>query len=343
MLNETRKLASLATIDHIRAIPDADAIDCGTVRGWPVVIGKGDFANGDSVLYIEPDAALPLSDPRFAFLAPRGTKTIEDAQYHVLRTVRLRGQLSQGIVFPVEKFPEVSAPDIDAALGLKLYEPPQPPMGSEAIGSWNLPWLKKTDAERVQNLSDEWLASVNDGLWVPTEKVDGTSVTYALDDETNLHLYSRNWELATDDASATPMVLAARYELRAWMADRGVAAVQAEMYGNSIQSNRLRVQGHNLAVFAAWAKVEGQAEDRFDVLMAPDSGLPVAPVFRDLPFPRTVEEALAQADGLKSLINPERLAEGIVWHHLGDAAFPELDYRLVFKAVSPAYLIKHGL
>ena len=344
MLSDTRRLASAAVIHDIHPIPEADAIECGLVRGWSIVVGKGEFHDGDPVLYIEPDAALPLDDPRFASLAPRGTKNIDGKAYHVLRTIRLRGQVSQGIVYPADRFPELADPDadLDKALGVLLWEPPQPPIGAEWKGPWDLSWLKRTDAERVQNLSDKWLESVDDGLWVATEKVDGSSVTYALGDDGELRVYSRNNELQPDPAS-TPMELASKYEVRAWMLAHNVDAIQAEMYGNKIQDNRLRVQGHNLAVFAAWSRTETSfAHDRFDALIDSPGTLEVAPIL-DLPFPRTVYGALAQADGLKSRINPERQAEGIVWHHLGDASFPELDYRLVFKAVNAAFLIKHGL
>jgi len=351
MLNDERRLASVADIHDIHPIPGADAIECGMIRNWPVVIGKGEFHDGERVLYIEPDAALPLSDPRFTSLGVRGTKTIDGADYHVLRTIRLRGQLSQGIVFGLDKFPELLRDsdsskaddlDLDEVLGIKLWEPPQPPLGAEQKGPWNLPWLKKTDAERVQNLVDEWLKSVDDGLWIPTEKIDGTSITYALDEANELHVYSRNWELKTDNPQATPMELAAHYGLKDWMIDRGMDALQGEMFGAGIQSNRLGVKGHRLAVFAMWESRLGQANDRFIDLCNNPGKLEVVPMV-DVTFPHTVEEALAQADGRKSLINPERLAEGIVWHHNGNAVFPELDYRLQFKAVSAAYLIKHGL
>jgi len=209
MLNDTRQLASKDHITNLRPIPNADSIEVGTVRGWDVVVGKGDYSSGDEVVFVEPDAALPIDDERFAFLAPRGTKTIDGRVYHVLRTARLRGQLSQGIVFPASEFAkEIADPaGLDASLGIVLWEPPAPPVGADQIGPWNVRWLKKTDAERVQNLSDEWLQSVNDGLWVPTEKIDGTSLTYVLDDS-GLHIYSRNWELDSSAPESTPVRLA---------------------------------------------------------------------------------------------------------------------------------------
>jgi len=354
MLNDTRRLASVDTIAHIHPIRDADAIECGVIRNWPVVIGKGEFHDGDQVLYIEPDAALPISDPRFASLAARGKKVIDGQEYHVLKTVRLRGQLSQGIVFPLAQFPEITGDweanfaTIDALLGIRLWEPPVPASIGDILGPWNLPWLYKTDAERVQNLSDEWLQSVDDGLWIPTEKIDGSSITYALSDsDDRLHVYSRNFELKADNPKTTPIQLAEQYQIMQYLLGNGMTAIQGEMYGSGIQSNRLKMVGHHLAPFAAWERRWSYAHDRFSDLYSPDRGMAGAVPQLELPFPRTVAEALAQADGRTSLINPKCLAEGIVWHHTAgndyDPGFPELDGRLVFKAVSSTYLIKHGL
>ena len=345
MLNDTRLLASQDRIVDLRPIPDADAIEVGTVRGWDVVVRKGEYTSGDDVVYIEPDAALPVDDERFAFLAPRGTKTIDGRLYHVLRTARLRGQLSQGIVFPAREFAaELADPrGLDEALGILLWTPPAPPMGADQIGPWDVAWLKKTDAERVQNLSDEWLRSVDDGLWAPTEKIDGTSLTYALD-HGRLRIYSRNWELDGTNPEATPVALAARHDVAGWMSRHGIDAVQGEMYGEGVNANRLRIKGQRLGLFAAWRREGGHALDAFDELYSSGvgEGLDVAPVIEGLAFPSTVREALQQADGRTSLISP-KLAEGIVWHHRGDKSFPDLDYRLVFKAVSSTYLLKHDL
>jgi len=345
MLDNTRHLATLATITNLRPIPDADSIEVGTVRGWDVVVARGDFSDGEAVIYIEPDAALPVTDPRFAFLAPRGTKMIDDEPYHVLKTIRLRGQLSQGIVFHASDFmPKADTADLDTALGIKLWEPPAPPVGADQIGPWDVRWLRKTDAERVQNLSDDWLAGVDDGLWVPTEKVDGTSLTFVLDDG-RLRVYSRNWELSTADPESSPLQLARRHDLADWMRRHQVDALQGEMYGEGVNGNRLKIKGQRLALFAAWSRDVSRATDRFDILYdaATSQGLETAPRLDGLPFPRTVRSALAQADGMKSLVTPAVLAEGIVWHHPGERLFPELDYRPVFKAVANSYLLKHGL
>lgn len=60
----------------------------------------------------------------------------------------------------------------------------------------------------------------------------------------------------------------------------------------------------------------------------------------DLPFPETVEEAIAQAYGLKSLLNPNVQAKGIVWWNKERELFEELDFRPNFKAINNKYLLK---
>lgn len=56
----------------------------------------------------------------------------------------------------------------------------------------------------------------------------------------------------------------------------------------------------------------------------------------DLSFP----EAVAQAYGLKSLLNPNVQAEGIVWWNVERELFEELDFRPNFKAINNKYLLK---
>ena len=92
---ELRRLVTVETVRDVRPIPDADAIEAVTVRGWTVVTRNGEFASGDPCLYIEIDACLPLDDPRFAFLTPRGSKMLPDGRdVHRVKTAKLRGTYS---------------------------------------------------------------------------------------------------------------------------------------------------------------------------------------------------------------------------------------------------------
>jgi len=86
-----RKLASIQKINLVEPIPGADAIEKIGVLGWELVSKKDDFKIGSSCVYVEIDAVLP-DRPEFEFMRPRKFK---------IKTIKLRGQISQGIAFPL--------------------------------------------------------------------------------------------------------------------------------------------------------------------------------------------------------------------------------------------------
>jgi RNA ligase (TIGR02306 family) len=95
-----RKLATIRVIDGIQPIQGADAIECAVVGGWKVVVKKGEFLVGESALYLEIDSWVPHE------LAPFLTKGDEAKEFegvkgNRLRTVKLRGQISQGLLLPL--------------------------------------------------------------------------------------------------------------------------------------------------------------------------------------------------------------------------------------------------
>ena len=93
-----RKLASLVVIDSINPIPKADAIEVARIGGWAVVVKKGEFAAGEQALYIEIDAFLPDGQPAWQFLVDKQAIEYNNVLGHVLRTVTMRKQVSQGLL-----------------------------------------------------------------------------------------------------------------------------------------------------------------------------------------------------------------------------------------------------
>src|SRR5512133_1532260 len=91
----SRKLASIQKIVSLTPIEGADKIEVATVLGWNVVVKKGDFKVGDACVYIEIDSILP-DRPEFEFLRERKFR---------IKTIRLKGQVSQGICFPLSILP----------------------------------------------------------------------------------------------------------------------------------------------------------------------------------------------------------------------------------------------
>lgn len=344
MTNDLRKLVTISQISEIVPM-DADAIIGYRVRGWVVVDSKDKYQLGDHVIYFEPDAFLPVDVPEFAFLEARGVKEAlhegENVRGHVLRTIKLRGQISQGLILPLSfgltaDSTQDEITETFSKLGVFKYEPPLPTGGGEQIAPFPARFARKTDSERVQNVSDEWLQSLDPSEWFASEKIDGTSATFwKVDGE--IHVAGRNWELSTEGDHPHAR-LARELNLQEIMPDNSV--VQGEIYGEGIQKNPLKVNGLHLAVF--WhgfsRPVEEGDETRAFHKWAEEHSTPLV----DLPFPRTVLEAIEQTTKMKSLVNPKVLAEGVVWWNKSERNYAEIGDRPNFKSINSAYLLKHG-
>lgn len=93
-----RKLVTVRQIDALNSIEGADAIEVATIEGWKVVVKRGEFAVGQQVVYIECDAFLPEGNPAWQFLIDKSPRIFEGVKGHKLRTIKLRGVTSQGLV-----------------------------------------------------------------------------------------------------------------------------------------------------------------------------------------------------------------------------------------------------
>src|SRR6056297_2163559 len=124
-----RKLASIRRIADVKPIPNADAIEVAVVDGWEVVTKKGEYKPGDLAVYFEIDSFVP------EHLAPFLTKAGKAKEHqgvvgNRLRTVKLRGQVSQGLLLPLRptcdmiKSMVMEGLDVTAPLGVVEYEPP---------------------------------------------------------------------------------------------------------------------------------------------------------------------------------------------------------------------------
>lgn len=172
-----RKLVTVRQVSDVRPIEGADAIVVATIEGWDVVTKKGDFMPGDQCLYFEIDSFLPDGNPAWQFLVDKQPKIFEGVKGHKLRTIKLRGQVSQGLALPLSALPGEGATsiagiimnleaeamnagqvftlrDVDFApfLGIKKYEAPLPAqLQGQAEGLFPS-FIQKTDQERCQNL-----------------------------------------------------------------------------------------------------------------------------------------------------------------------------------------------
>lgn len=120
LINGERALAYIVRIDEILPIQNADKIEVARVGGWQVVVGKDEFKVGDLVVYIEIDSRVPNDNPHFSFL--------QDRKYKV-KSIKLRGQVSQGLIMPMSILPEgeyEDGTDVTKILGIKKIEEEKP-------------------------------------------------------------------------------------------------------------------------------------------------------------------------------------------------------------------------
>ncbi len=87
-----RKLAHIEKIEWKRPIEGADRIELVGVLGWQCIAKKDEFNIGDYCVYIEIDSIVDKENPDFAFL---------ENKHYKIKTMKMKGVLSQGIVFPL--------------------------------------------------------------------------------------------------------------------------------------------------------------------------------------------------------------------------------------------------
>jgi len=308
-----RKLASIAEITYIKPIEGADAIECAIVNGgWPVVVKKGEYQVGDVAIYLEIDSWVPHE------LAPFLSKGQEPREYNGvkgerLKTVKLRGQISQGLLLPLSTWGPENRPwtvgeegftigtDITEYLGIQKWEPPIPAQ-LQGTMKGNFPhFIPKTDQERCDLIETEgnsfWKAAREQGI------VDAL-----------LQLSIKHGE---------------EY------------AIQGELIGEGIQGNPEKLKGQRFYLFDIYSITHGyylKPDERYTVLeMLDEMGADIEHVpiidgdLRVAQAYDTIDDLLEYAEGPS--LNPQTKREGLV--------FKSWESNFTFKAIANSYLLKH--
>lgn len=333
-----RKLATIRKISELRPIEGADAIELAIVDGWQTVVKKGEFVAGDLAIYCEIDSWIPY------WIAPFLSKGKEPREFEGikgerLRTVKLRGALSQGLLLPMKHLTNYGADlsegeDVSEVLGIIKYEAPIPAQLSGVVrGNWPI-HIPKTDQERIQNLKkelSEWVAERAE--WEVTEKLDGSSMTaYLLDGV--LGVCSRNLDLKEDDNNSFWKAAKAQGLDDILYGFNANIAIQGELIGEGIQKNRYGLKGQVFYAFDIYDIDKGEyfsAQDRHDFCVT--MGIKHVPWISDMHLANVpIDEYLELAEGSSHLANVER--EGLV--------FKRCDGKVSFKAISNKFLLNGG-
>jgi hypothetical protein len=366
-----RALAHVEKISALDPIEGADRIERATVLGWHLVVKKGEFKVGEFCVYVEVDSILP-EKPEFEFLRERKFR---------VKTIKLKGQVSQGICFPLSIIPhgvlvhsgKLEGADVTELLGIRKYDPEGDaerakeeavkqtklgrvdkylrrnawyrllfPKRRKTGGNPKLPeFIKKTDEERVQNLTSHW-EEWKKLPFVVTEKIDGQSGTYFLVNKRRLFgdtfkfgICSRNFELPTrqgsywQHAEAVDMKTKMK-KLAESVRPKHTLVLQGELAGPGIQGNKYGFK--ELHFFAFNLIIDGI---RMSQLQLRDTiewrGIQCVPLLEiSYRLPDTIDELLKGADGESEV--GDTIREGVVLRS-GDISF---------KAISNEFLLKYG-
>jgi RNA ligase (TIGR02306 family) len=339
-----RKLATIRKIDTLTPITGADAIECAHVGGWKVVVKKGEYIAGDLAVYIEIDSWVPTTLAPFLSKGnyPRVYNEVEGER---LRTVKLRGQVSQGLLLPLdvlrgkvsdndfEYLSDCENMDVTELLSIQKWEPATEFMSADAKGAFPSQ-IPKTDQERIQNLSYELEQWKTEGItWEVTEKLEGSSMTaYLIDGE--FGVCSRNLNLKPNpDATFWKTAIDAKLE-EAMRKFGDNIALQGELVGEGIQGNIYKLKGTHFYVYDIYDIAEGKYFEPIDRrVFCKTYGINHVPVMHaNTELLTSVDSLLTLAEGksVMGMIGCER--EGLV--------FKCNDKEVSFKAISNRYLLK---
>ncbi len=352
-----QNLASVEKIIQIDPIEGADFIQKATVLGWELVIKKGEFKVGDLAGYIQIDTVVPEIE-QFEFLRERKFR---------VRTIKLRKQISQGLLVPLPPGNWNEGDDLTDALGVKKFSkdvelvedrPRMPKVWYKRI--WYkikyrylvkiFPGLKTfnrasfptklvpiTDEERIQNIPSV-LQHHRGHTFVISEKLDGSSITI---------IHERNWK-----GKSKYRICSRRFELfntsNEWHGvflstgfqehidnlckefDTSNIIVQGEYIGKP-QGNKYQLAANEIRLFNICVDGKRLKQDVFYTICQ-RLYIPTCPhLFTDsLEF--TLPDIIKFAEG-KSVLNKNVEREGLVFRCIEDG--------LSFKVISNRYLLKN--
>ena len=388
MLNKNgqRELAYIVAIDSIRSIEGADNVELAIVGGWTIMVKKNQFQPGDLGVYIEIDSKVPEKEP-FMFLAQKNFK-IKTQKYFKGKVIS-QGLLMHPDDFNGKLKNCQLGDFVTEKLGITYYEPEdnkrkantgdkykamaqrRPDIFKKPWARWMMrrewgkkvmflffgkkrdkknawpSWIKKTDEERCQNMP--WLFPGGDEEFTVTEKIDGTSTTFAIygyGRKQKFYVCSRNVVQDTPEKENwydgnVYWEMAEKYNIKEKLAslmdgNTEYIILQGETYGAGIQKRDYSMTDHDFAAFNLIVKFENQEPFRYDAaamekLLTP-LGIPSVPIL-DLVFkiPETCDDLLNIAAGPSVIDGGMR--EGIV--------IRSKDGKRSFKAVSNEFLLKY--
>jgi RNA ligase (TIGR02306 family) len=338
----------------IRPHPNADSLELARVGLYEAVVGKGTYQTGDYAVYIPEGAILP--EDLIAELNLTGR--LAGKAKNRIKAIRLRGELSQGIVCsPLS----LAGRDLESLHGVNLAKElgiikwiPEVPVHMSGVAEAAPDMLKWIEIENLKRFPDVF--EVGEQV-IATEKVHGTCFCLSsvggetfisskgmaeqglalVKDENNLY-----WSAAI--AHNLPEIA----NRIAHNFDATRVAIYGEVYGAGVQDlhyGKSAKQGKpGFVVFDIRIELAGElawvAADLLP-LLASQYGLPTAPILYSGPF--DLEALTLVASGLETISGTgAHIREGIVIRPARNRDSSVLKGRAIAKLVSDDYLTRSG-
>lgn len=368
--NVERKLVTIRRVKELQPIHNADRIKLAFIDGWKTVVKHDEFNVGDYGVYFEIDSLIPMEDERFEFI--KTTKKMDGVKGRYVRTIRLCGQLSQGLMLPIEKVKEVAdivGDNPEAFLNqdfakelnvIKYEENLDTGTSSEKVCDYPF-YVEKTGENRIQNVFEEYAENFKDVEFVPTLKMDGSSMTvcyvnnpvyftgragvdYKEDQTEQIWVGSHGMVVRKPTAKKSNAYYEAynrtnlENTLPEWCRKNGKQiAIQGELVGPKVQGNFEKFRENTFKAFYVYFIDEGRRAtvEEFDVICE-ELGLqkvvtyPPIKIFQEV---NSVEDILDMAEG-SSENHP--LREGLVFK--SNTLYNGRP--ISFKAIANSYLLK---
>jgi RNA ligase (TIGR02306 family) len=361
-----RALATIRKIQEVKPIEGADLIEAVRVDNWWVVAKKGQHPVNSLAIYCEIDSFVPNTIAPFLTNQGHFPKEYQGIQGERLKTIKLKGQVSQGLLLDISVLGDVAinffnesnrwavgviddescdfkefifeGDDVTERLDILKWEPPQEFLAANPKGTFPS-FIPNTDQERIQNLKQSEIQSFIDSGVERSEKIDGRSMTVFIKDGV-VGVCSRNLELKEDEnntfwktAKSSGAVNAV--ETEALFGTIPDLAIQGELIGPGIQGNSYELTEHSFVVYDIYNITQQSYMLPQDVqIFCKQADLKHVPVLESFTWTtETVAELLKRAEGTSELWKTPR--EGDVYK---SKTHPDVS----FKVISNQFLIKTG-
>lgn len=352
-------LASVQKIIKLTPIEGADKIETATILGWEIVVKKGEYKEGDLCAYIQIDTVVPEL-PEYEFLRERKFR---------VRTIKLRKQISQGLIVPLPYGKWFEGDDLTTKLGVKKYEKidnnPIRYEKNRVPKVWYKKWVylfkfnilfklfpklqkherspfpsnlvSKTDEERIQNIPSA-LKKYEGKLFIVSHKLDGSSITIIHSkvlNKSKFRICSRNFELHDKKNDWHKVFVDTDFsnevlKLVKYFNTNDII-VQGEAIGK-FNGNYHNLQSEQIRLFNIY--VDGKRLNQKEFLnVCKSNSIPCCPIYREVILNHSLPDILAFSD-IPDVLNPNVPAEGLVWRCVED--------NFSFKVINNNYLLKNN-